>query len=289
MRSLVALLDLEQIEVNLFRGSSQGDPSVRVFGGEVAAQALVAAGRTVAEERPVHSLHAYFLRPGDTRRPIVYEVDRIRDGRSFTTRRVVAVQRGEAIFHLSASFHAGERGLEHTTPLPDVPRPEDLRPFDDWLVGPSPRRSATCGSTPTGTRWRSGPSTSRCCSPGSHRRTGTTSTGSRPPSRSRTTRWCTRAPPRTPPTCTCSVRSSTRTGWRTGGPRSSRRAWTTRCGSTGRCAPTSGCSTTRPATGPGPAAGSGGARSTAPTAGLVASVVQEGLLRLPEHRRPATS
>src|SRR3954471_14408022 len=123
---LVALLDLERIEENIFRGVSPADSSVRVFGGQVAGQALVAAGRTVPEERKVHSLHAYFIRPGDPRIPIVYEVDRIRDGRSFTTRRVVGVQRGNAIFSLSASFQTPEEGIEHADEMPDVPAPETL-------------------------------------------------------------------------------------------------------------------------------------------------------------------
>ncbi|MEM9038458.1 MAG: acyl-CoA thioesterase II [Actinomycetota bacterium] len=108
---LVALLDLEPIEVNIFRGSSTDEDRVRVFGGQVAGQALIAAARTVDEPgRLVHSLHAYFLRPGDPKRPILYEVDRIRDGRSFATRRVVAIQHGKAIFNLQASFHDEEHG-----------------------------------------------------------------------------------------------------------------------------------------------------------------------------------
>src|SRR6266576_5441415 len=107
---LIDLLDLEQIEVNIFRGRSPEERVQRVFGGQVAGQALVAAGRTVPADRPVHSLHAYFIRPGDPSVPIVYTVDRIRDGRSFTTRRVVAVQHGRAIFTLSASFHVQEPG-----------------------------------------------------------------------------------------------------------------------------------------------------------------------------------
>jgi acyl-CoA thioesterase-2 len=123
---LVALLDLEQIEVNIFRGVSPPHSPVRVFGGQVAGQALVAAGRTVPSERKVHSLHAYFIRPGDPSIPIVYEVDRIRDGRSFTTRRVVAVQRGKGIFALSASFQKPEPGFEHADEMPDVPAPETL-------------------------------------------------------------------------------------------------------------------------------------------------------------------
>jgi len=146
---LVLLLDLEQIEVDIFRGRQAEESLQRVFGGQVAGQALVAAGRTVAADRPVHSLHAYFLRPGDPDIPIVYEVDRIRDGRSFTTRRVVAVQHGRAIFHLSASFQTAEAGLEHAEQMPDVPGPEELQtltermqPFasemDGWYVRPRP-------------------------------------------------------------------------------------------------------------------------------------------------------
>ena len=111
--SLVDLLDLEQIEANIFRGRSPSDWRQRVFGGQVAGQALVAAGRTVPADRPVHSLHAYFIRPGDPAVPIVYTVDRVRDGRSFTTRRVAAIQHGKTIFTLSASFHHPEPGVEH--------------------------------------------------------------------------------------------------------------------------------------------------------------------------------
>jgi acyl-CoA thioesterase-2 len=123
---LLDLLDLEQIEQDIFRGRSQASVVPRVFGGQVAAQALVAAGRTVPEDRPAHSLHAYFLRAGDSGAPIVYTVDRIRDGRSFTTRRVVAVQHGQPIFHLSASFQTYEEGLEHQAPMPASPDPETL-------------------------------------------------------------------------------------------------------------------------------------------------------------------
>ena len=110
---LLELLDLEQIEVNIFRGRSPDERRQRVFGGQVAGQALVAAGRTVPADRPVHSLHAYFIRPGDPAVPIVYTVDRVRDGRSFTTRRVSAIQHGKIIFTLSASFHRAEPGPEH--------------------------------------------------------------------------------------------------------------------------------------------------------------------------------
>jgi len=131
---LVALLDLERLEENLFRGVSPAESPVRVFGGQVAGQALVAAGRTVSPERKVHSLHAYFIRPGDPSIPIVYEVDRIRDGRSFTTRRVVAVQRGKAIFALSASFQMPEPGLDHAEPMPDVPDPETLPSYASWVA-----------------------------------------------------------------------------------------------------------------------------------------------------------
>jgi acyl-CoA thioesterase II len=124
---LVSRLDLERIEVNLFRGVSPPESPPRVFGGQVAAQALVAAGRTVPADRGVHSLHAYFIRPGDPAVPIVYEVERVRDGRSFTTRRVLAVQHGKAIFSFSASFQLAQPGLEHTEPMSGpVPAPEDL-------------------------------------------------------------------------------------------------------------------------------------------------------------------
>lgn len=125
---LIALLDLEPIEVNIFRGVSPDVETQRVFGGQVAGQALVAAARTVDDERfSVHSMHAYFLRGGDPKVPILYDVDRIRDGRSFTTRRVVAIQHGRAIFNLQASFHVREAGLDHQFPMPtDVAQPEDL-------------------------------------------------------------------------------------------------------------------------------------------------------------------
>src|SRR2546421_300649 len=133
---LLELLDLEQIEVNIFRGRSPEERVQRVFGGQVAGQALVAAGRTVPADRPVHSLHAYFIRPGDPAAPIVYLVDRVRDGRSFTTRRVSAVQHGEAIFTLSASFHYPEPGPEHADPMPDVPPPDAVERNSDRLAPP---------------------------------------------------------------------------------------------------------------------------------------------------------
>jgi acyl-CoA thioesterase-2 len=126
LTDLLDLLDLEQIEENIFRGQSRTSLVPRVFGGQVAAQALVAAGRTVPGDRTAHSLHSYFLRTGDAGAPIVYSVDRIRDGRSFTTRRVVAVQHGQPIFHLSASFQTYEEGLDHQVAMPDAPDPETL-------------------------------------------------------------------------------------------------------------------------------------------------------------------
>jgi acyl-CoA thioesterase-2 len=125
--AVVALLDLEQIELDIFRGNSpEGERRQRVFGGQVAGQALVAAGRSVPDDRPVHSLHAYFIRPGDPAVPLIYLVDRVRDGRSFTTRRVSAIQHGKIIFTLSASFQHPEPGVAHSRPMPDVPLPEDL-------------------------------------------------------------------------------------------------------------------------------------------------------------------
>jgi acyl-CoA thioesterase II len=126
VQPLLEILDLELIDRDLYRGQSPPTDRQQVFGGQVAGQALVAAGRTVGDDRFVHSLHAYFLRPGDATRPIIYDVDRIREGRSFTTRRVVAKQRGEAIFHLSASFQLAEEGLEHQLAMPAAPPPESL-------------------------------------------------------------------------------------------------------------------------------------------------------------------
>jgi acyl-CoA thioesterase-2 len=132
LKPLLERLDLERIDRDLFRGLSPDDGRPRVFGGQVAAQALVAAVRTV-EERRVHSLHAYFLRPGDPKIPILYEVDRIRDGRSFSTRRVVAIQEGEAIFSMAASFQKDESGPDHQVPMPEVAPPESV-PSTDELI-----------------------------------------------------------------------------------------------------------------------------------------------------------
>jgi acyl-CoA thioesterase-2 len=136
LHGLVELLDLERIEQNIYRGASNDIVgNGRVFGGQVLAQALVAAQRTVEEERVCHSLHGYFILPGDTRAPIVYFVDRLRDGRSFTTRQVTAIQKGEAIFNLSASFQVREAGVEHQSEMPDVPGPEGL-PNERTLMQP---------------------------------------------------------------------------------------------------------------------------------------------------------
>ncbi len=132
---LVRLLDLEPIEENIFRGLSPNVSLQRVFGGQVAGQALVAAGRTVSQDRSVHSLHSYFIGPGDPAVPIVYTVDRLRDGRSFSIRRVTAVQHGEPIFVLSASFQLAQGGIDHQTPMPDVPPPESLPTIDERCQG----------------------------------------------------------------------------------------------------------------------------------------------------------
>ena len=153
LKEVLDLLDLEQLEQDLFRGRSPEERIQRVFGGQVAAQALVAAGRTVPEDKHVHSLHAYFIRPGDPSIPIVYDVERVRDGRSFTTRRVVAIQHGKAIFTMSASFHIQEEGIAHqASTMPAVPDPETLptvqeqmaalvgedHEFREWLARPRP-------------------------------------------------------------------------------------------------------------------------------------------------------
>src|SRR3982751_1321472 len=123
---LVKLLALERIEENLYRGQSQDLGWGTVFGGQVLGQALSAAVHTTPSDRHVHSLHAYFLRPGDVSKPIVYDVDRIRDGSSFTTRRVVAIQSGHAIFNLAASFQKLEEGFDHQDAMPEVPKPHEL-------------------------------------------------------------------------------------------------------------------------------------------------------------------
>jgi acyl-CoA thioesterase-2 len=132
LKGLLDLLDLERLEVDLFRGRSPDEDRQRVFGGQVAGQALVAAYRTV-ERGTCHSLHAYFLRPGDPRAPILYQVDRIRDGKSFTTRRTQAIQHGRPIFHLTASFQPDEPGPEHQASMPEVPEPESLQGWEEWM------------------------------------------------------------------------------------------------------------------------------------------------------------
>ena len=125
LNAILDLLDVERIEENLYRGRN-APHAEHVFGGQVLAQAIAAANRTIGPDRCIHSIHAYFLRPGDWRAPILYEVDRIRDGKSFTTRRVVAIQHGQAIFSMSASFQVAEDGLDHQIAMPDVPPPEEL-------------------------------------------------------------------------------------------------------------------------------------------------------------------
>jgi acyl-CoA thioesterase-2 len=155
---LVNLLDLETIEVNTYRGRHPEEERQRTFGGQVAAQALMAAGRTV-QHGSVHSLHSYFLRPGDPRVPILYEVDRIRDGKSFTTRRVVAIQHGRAIYNMQASFHSEEQSLEHQFEMPDVPGPETIKPLlervqsefgdiDEWFKRQHPIDQRFIGELP---------------------------------------------------------------------------------------------------------------------------------------------
>lgn len=126
LKDLVDLLALERIDRDLFRGTSQDLGWGAIFGGQVLGQALSAAAQTVSSERPVHSLHGYFIRAGAITRPIVYQVDRLRDGKSFSTRRVVAIQEGEAIFSLEASFQVEESGFEHQTTMPEVPPPDAL-------------------------------------------------------------------------------------------------------------------------------------------------------------------
>jgi acyl-CoA thioesterase-2 len=130
LRHILDLLDVERIEENLYRGRNAPE-SQHVFGGQVLAQAIAAANRTIDDARQLHSIHAYFLRPGDWNLPILYQVDRIRDGRSFTTRRVAAIQRGRAIFSMASSWQKEEPGLEHSVPMPDVPSPESLRSDKD--------------------------------------------------------------------------------------------------------------------------------------------------------------
>lgn len=134
LEALLATLNLEPLEDNLFRGSRGTEGWQRVFGGQVLGQALMAAARTVDPSRPAHSMHGYFLLGGDPSREIVYDVDRIRDGGSFTTRRVRAIQHGRAIFSMSASFHKQEDSYDHQTPMPDVPGPDDLPNSKEFIA-----------------------------------------------------------------------------------------------------------------------------------------------------------
>lgn len=143
LKGLIDQLDLEALEVNLFRGQSRDTGTRSVFGGQVIGQALVAAERTV-EGRVPHSLHAYFLLPGDVSAPIVYQVERVRDGRSFSARRVQAIQHGSPILSMIASFQAPEPGLEHAAPMPDVPPPDALAPSGD----PRPQRLSAADRHP---------------------------------------------------------------------------------------------------------------------------------------------
>ena len=157
LAGLLELLDLERLEVDLFRGRSPDEDRQRVFGGQVAGQALVAAYRTV-ERGTCHSLHSYFLRPGDPRAPILYQVDRIRDGRSFTTRRSQAIQHGRPIFHLTASFQPDESGPEHQASMPDVPEPETLTTWEEWMSEqtrhlPAEQRAPLTRPRPFEMRW----------------------------------------------------------------------------------------------------------------------------------------
>lgn len=139
LHALLDLLDLEPLEHNIYRGTNRDIGSGRVYGGQVLAQALVAAARTVDPERICHSLHGYFILPGDMSAPIVYFVDRLRDGRSFTTRRVTAIQHGRAIFSMSTSFHVVEDGWDHQAVMPDVPAPESLPREIDLIRGMADR------------------------------------------------------------------------------------------------------------------------------------------------------
>ena len=157
LEDLVALLDLEPLEVNIYRGRNRDLGTGQVYGGQVFAQALVAARRTVDDAREAHSAHGYFILPGDLKAPIVYFVDRLRDGRSFTTRRVTAIQHGQAIFNLSVSFHVTEQGPEHQTEMGDVPDPETIVPELQELRAragsiPEPLRSVVTQDRPIDVR-----------------------------------------------------------------------------------------------------------------------------------------
>lgn len=148
--SLVTLMQLEPLEDDRFCGQSTNEGWMRVYGGQVVAQALMAASHTVAADRQCHSLHSYFIRPGDPAEPIIYKVERDRDGAGFTTRRVIALQKGRPIFNLAASFQISERGLEHAVaPAADVPHPQTLESETDWA-----RRNAPDAPEPWRTLWQ---------------------------------------------------------------------------------------------------------------------------------------
>jgi acyl-CoA thioesterase-2 len=153
IEDLLHLFDLETIEVNIYRGRNRDIGTGRIFGGQVLAQALMAAGRTVGPDRFAHSMHGYFILPGDLDAPVVYFVDRLRDGKSFTTRRVTAIQHGRAIFNMSASFQVLEEGLEHQISFPTVPPPEELDNELDLMRGiaariPEPLRAVMLQDRP---------------------------------------------------------------------------------------------------------------------------------------------
>ena len=139
LNNLLTLLNLEKIEEGLFRGQSEDLGLRQVFGGQVVGQALYAAKETVPEERLVHSFHSYFLRPGDSQRPIIYDVEVLRDGNSFSARRVAAIQNGKPIFYMTVSFQEFEEGFEHQDMMPEVPFPNDLISQDEILKKLAPK------------------------------------------------------------------------------------------------------------------------------------------------------
>jgi acyl-CoA thioesterase len=200
LSALLSQLDLEQLEVNLFRGQSKDLWGPRVFGGQVIGQALVAAERSI-EARVPHSLHAYFLLPGDADAPIVYQVERVRDGRTFSARRVQAIQHGRPILSMIASFQAPEEGLEHAAPMPEVPPPEDLTPISElkerWLAEAGPVPPLVAETPSSSGRWCRA---TRSC-PRRWRRA--TPSGSAPSIAFRTTRVFTAACSPTPRTTSC--------------------------------------------------------------------------------------
>jgi acyl-CoA thioesterase-2 len=152
LADLIDLLALERLDRDIFRGKSQDLGWGAIFGGQVLGQALSAAAQTIGPERPVHSFHGYFLRAGDLRRPIVYSVDRLREGKSFSTRRVDAIQEGQAIFSLHASFQVEEPGFEHQDPMPEVPPPESLASERDLAIAVADRLPATLRAIATADR-----------------------------------------------------------------------------------------------------------------------------------------